>query len=118
MFHRLRPVRKALIIMYYVDWCRGLVSLVHAFFLVQNLSLHHLDFNNNNKKNPASSWYQPRYWHRFFFSSFLAESNITSTQATADRLMKMASLPSVCCALARAPPAHRPARCFCCEHEA
>lgn len=50
MFHRLRPVRKALIIMYYVDWCRGLVSLVHAFFLVQNLSLHHLDFNNNNKK--------------------------------------------------------------------
>lgn len=117
MFHRLRPVRKALIIMYYVDWCRGLVSLVHAFFLVQNLSLHHLDFNNNNNKT--------LHHHRIslgtgivFFSSLLAESNITSTQATADRLMKMASLPSVCCALARAPPAHRPARCFCCEHEA
>lgn len=42
-------------------------------------------------------------------SILMAGPMITSAlAATADRLMKMASLPSVCCAFAMAPSAHKP----------
>ena len=62
MFHRMRLVRKAPIIMFYVDWRRGLVSLVHAFFSYR-ICPHITSIWT--RKIPASSWSQSRHWHRF-----------------------------------------------------